>query len=138
MAIPEHAQSIEQVVPFQHCDPLGVVWHGRYFEYFEQARTALMRSIDLDVEVIRGMGYKLFVVDARCRYMRPLMYGDTLRCTGWFLKPDPHVRIAFNVYNVTQDAKSARAVLTFATTRFDGELLPEVPAAFIERLPDGR
>lgn len=137
MAIPGHAATIDLVVPFQHCDPLGVVWHGRYFEYFEQARTALMRSIDLDVGVIRSMGYKLFVIDARCRYMRPLEYGDSVRCTAWFLSPEPHVRIAFTLQNLTRDAKSARAVLTFATTTADGTLLSEVPAAFFERLPDG-
>jgi hypothetical protein len=67
--------------------------------------------------------------------MRPLLYGETARCTAWFLAPGPHVRVAFNLHNLSQDAKAARAVLTFATTTFDGELLSEVPAAFKDRLP---
>lgn len=136
MSIPEHAVSIDIVVPFHHCDPLQVVWHGRYFEYFESARTALMRSIDLDVEQIRSLGYKLFVVDARCRWMNPLAYGDTVRCTAWFIRPEPHIRIAFDLRNLTHEGRAARATLVFATTTFDGTLLSTLPPEFLERLPN--
>lgn len=137
MSIPGHAVSVEVTIPFHHCDPLEVVWHGRYFEYFEYARTALMRSIGLDVEAIRALGYKLYVVDARCRFMRSLGYGDLARCTAWFLKPEPHIRVGFNLDNLTRGGRSARAVLTFATTTLDGALVPEVPSCFLERLPHG-
>lgn len=135
MSIPEHAVSIELDVQFNHCDPLGVVWHGRYFEYFEAARTALMRSIDLDVAEIRDLGYKLFVVDARCRYMRSLSYGDRARCTAWFTKPNPHVRIAFELYNLSHSARVARSTMVFAVTKHDGTLLTEVPSVFMSKLP---
>ena len=32
-------------VPFHHCDPLNVVWHGRYLEYFEVARQKLLEQL---------------------------------------------------------------------------------------------
>ncbi len=137
MSIPGHAVHLDLTVPFHHCDPLGVVWHGRYFEYFEQTRTELMRSIALDVDEIQKLGFKLFVVDARCRFLRPLLYGDRFRTTGWLLAPRPHVRVAFQIENLTRGGKSARATLTFATTTFDGTLLTAVPAPFLERFPDG-
>jgi acyl-CoA thioesterase FadM len=40
--------SIELEVPFRHIDMMGVVWHGHYYSYFEEARTALLRACDLD------------------------------------------------------------------------------------------
>lgn len=134
MSVPKHAVQVEISVPFHHCDPLNVVWHGRYFEYFEVARTALMRSIGLDVEEVKALGYKLFIVDARCRFMRPLVYGDAAQCTAWFLRPSPHVRIAYNLH--TEGKRVARAVMALATTDLAGALLTEVPHEFLERLPD--
>lgn len=136
MSIPYHAVSVEFTVPFHHCDPLDVVWHGRYFEYFEEARTALMRSIDLDVPSIRNLGFKIFVVDSRCRWMRPLSYGDRARCTAWFKAPGPHVNIAFDLRNLTRETRAARATMVFATTDFDGNLMTSVPQAFLEKIPD--
>lgn len=137
MGIPSHAVKVESTVPFHHCDLLEVVWHGRYFEYFEAARTELMRSIELDVGAVKALGYKMFVVDAKVRWMQPLTYGDRAECTAWFLAPGPHVRMAFDLRNITQGTRSARATMTFATTSSDGTLLTEVPAVFLEKFPDG-
>ena len=134
MRIPVDAISVDIDVPFHHCDPLGVVWHGRYFEYFEQARGALMRSINLDVEQVAGFGYRLFVVDCRCRFLRPIAYGDSVRCVAFFLKPSPHLRIAFHLNR--GELRMARAIMVFATTTADGQLVPEVPSVFIDRIRD--
>lgn len=133
LSIPEQAVSASIDVPFHDCDPLGVVWHGRYFEYFELARTELMRSISLDVEEIRALGYMMFVVDSHCRWMRPLRYGDKASCRAWFIEPQPHLRIAFDLRTLAGD-RCARATMTFAVT-FNGKLLTEIPKAFQERLP---
>ncbi|MEL6187081.1 MAG: acyl-CoA thioesterase [Myxococcota bacterium] len=136
MSIPEHARRVRFRVPFNHCDPLQVVWHGRYFEYFEEARTELMRSIDLDVEDMQRLGYKLFVVDAKVRWMNALLYGDEAECTAWFVEPNPHVRMAFDLRNLTRGGRSARGTMTFATTTMDGRLLTEIPHLLLERIPE--
>jgi len=39
---PDHAVSVELEIPFHDCDPLFVVWHGRYLEYMEVGRQALL------------------------------------------------------------------------------------------------
>ena len=134
MSIPSHSVSVDFVIPFHHCDPLGVVWHGRYFEYFEVTRAALMRSVQLDVEDIRTMGYKMFVVDSRCRWMRALNYGDSALCTAWFAPDGPHIRIAFDLRTMDR-MRCARAVMVFALTTVDGVLLTQVPSPVLEKLP---
>ena len=132
---PAHAVTVEVRVGFHQCDPLGVVWHGRYFEYLEAARQALMASVDLDVPQIRALGFRMYVTEARCRYMAPLAYGDTARVTAWFGSASPLIRIAYDVRHAARDAWCARAATVLATTDADGVLLPRTPEAVLARLP---
>ena len=137
MSIPDHAVSVEIDVPFYHCDPLQVVWHGRYLEYFEAARTRLIRSIRLDGDDMVALGYRMYIIDARVRYMHPLRYGEQLRCTCWFSSARPHVRVSYVIDNLTKGVRSARGYTVMATTTAEGELIPETPHLFLERLPGG-
>ena len=132
---PDHAVSTDFLIGLHHCDPLGVAWHGRYFEWFEMARMALFAGIDLDVPEIRALGHRMYVVDARCRYMAPLAYGDTARVTAWFVAVQPLIRVAYDIYNPATDRWSARATTVLATTSYDGTLLPTTPDALLARLP---
>jgi acyl-CoA thioester hydrolase len=132
---PDHAVSVDLGVAFHQCDPLGVVWHGRYFEYFEIARTALLRSVELDVEQVRALGFRMYVTDARCRYMVPLAYGETARVTAWFSAVTPLIRVAYDVYDPAGARWCARATTVLATTDAAGRLLPRTPDAIVDRLP---
>ena len=132
---PAHAVSVDLKVAFHQCDPLGVVWHGRYFEYFEIARTALLASAGLDVEQVRALGFRMYVTDARCRYMVPLAYGETARVTAWFSALTPLIRVAYDVYDASQSRWCARATTVLATTDAAGVLLPRTPDAILDRLP---
>ncbi len=42
--------SVRLSVPFHHVDPMQVVWHGHYFEYFEAARDGLFESVNINLE----------------------------------------------------------------------------------------
>jgi len=134
-ARPAHAIEITRKVAFHECDPLGVVWHGRYFEWLDVARTALFASVDLEVDVIRDLGHRLYVVETRCRYMAALRYADTVRVTAWFSAVRPLIRVAFDLYNLESGRWSARGATSLATTDRDGQLLPATPDALLARLP---
>ena len=121
-------------VPFHDCDPLSVVWHGRYFEYFELARTELFASHGVDVPQIRDLGFRMYVADARCRYTFPLTYGDEVEVTAKATAWKPMLRIVYSVRNLTQSRRSARGFTALATTDITGRLLPETPKAIRERI----
>ena len=127
--------TVEATVPFHDCDPLGVVWHGRYFEYLELARTALLRSVSLDAWDVRDLGLKMFITEARCRYLYPLSYGEVARITAFFSRREPVLRIAYEVENVTKGRRSARGHTDLATTDQSGVLCLELPDALASRLP---
>lgn len=117
------------------CDPLAVVWHGRYFEWLEQARTELFRNVDLAVPTMMALGCKMFVVDANCRYMAPVRYDETVEVTAWFLAATPLIRVAYDVHNLDTGRWAARATTVLATTSEDGTLHTATPDGIQARLP---
>ena len=125
---------VQTSVPFHDCDPLSVVWHGRYLEYFELARTELFTSHEIDVPQIRDLGFRMYVADVGCRYTFPLSYKDEIEISAKATAFEPMLRIVYSIRNLTKSRKSARGFTALATTDFGGRLLPETPHAIVERL----
>jgi len=122
-------------VPFHDCDPMGIVWHGRYFEYFELARAELFAGFGLDVPEIRALGYRMYVVDVRCRYTHPLAYGERVEISARIKATRPLIRVVYSVRNLTRIRTSARGHCVLATTDAAGTLFYETPDAIFDRLP---
>ena len=125
--------SVRLRVPFHDCDPLQIVWHGRYLQYFELARTELFSARRLDVPDFHELGLRMVVSDVRCRYMHPLTYGDEAEITATAVALRPRLRISYSVQNLTKKRKSARGHCELAVTDPDGRLYAETPDAIVER-----
>lgn len=69
-------------IPFHDLDPGGIVWHGRYFKYFERARCILLEGIDYSYEKMMETGVLWPVVDAKVRYVRPLSLNQDIQVTA--------------------------------------------------------
>jgi acyl-CoA thioester hydrolase len=63
----------EMKVPFHDMDPAEVVWHGRYFKYFEAVRCKLLEDLEYSYAEMMSSGYVWPVVDTRVRFVRPLV-----------------------------------------------------------------
>jgi acyl-CoA thioester hydrolase len=59
-----------------HTDYGGVVWHGSYLSWMEEARVECLRSLGMDFAELVGLGYDLPVVDLSLRYHRALRMGE--------------------------------------------------------------
>ena len=44
-------------VYYKDVDQMGIVYYARYYEYFEAARTELLKSLGIRVTVIENEGY---------------------------------------------------------------------------------
>ncbi|TPV96825.1 MAG: acyl-CoA thioesterase [Myxococcales bacterium FL481] len=135
MSVPDHAIDLDIEVPFHDCDPLFVVWHGRYFQYLQIAHSALLRSHQLDVPDLIALGYRMVVTDTRCRYTFPLTFGDIVRVQAWFTSATPCLRVAYTLRNLTKHRVTARAYTVTATTDRDGNLFAQTPDDIRSRLP---
>jgi acyl-CoA thioester hydrolase len=58
-----------------HTDYAGVVWHGTYLAWMEEARVECLRSIGIDFADLVALGCDLPVVELSIRYHRALQLG---------------------------------------------------------------
>jgi acyl-CoA thioester hydrolase len=126
--------SLELEVPLHDVDLLQVVWHGHYAKYLEMGSTALLRSRQLDVSDCMELGYRLLVVDWRCRYVFPLRYRDRFRVEAWFTDVENRLAIGYELTNLTHQRRCARANTTLVSTDPNGNLFYETPDALLGRI----
>ena len=58
-----------------HTDYAGIVWHGTYINWMEEARVACLNSIGIDFADLVKLGCDLPVVELTTRYHKPLRMG---------------------------------------------------------------
>jgi acyl-CoA thioester hydrolase len=126
--------SFELEVPFRHVDAMGVVWHGHYYAYMEEARARLLRACGLDVGDLIGSRYVFFVIESRCRHAYPLFYRDRARVSAWVRDLSHRIHIAYEITNLTHERRAARGHTILATTDLERNLLLETPDEIQRRL----
>ena len=103
-------------VRYRECDPMGIVYHTHYLDYFEAARTEALRHIGLPYRKLEESGVIMPVVDLAVSYHRPALYDDLIdiqtQMTG---VPDTRVRID---YVVTRSSDGTRLVTGHVTLCF--------------------
>jgi acyl-CoA thioester hydrolase len=129
-----HEVSVELEVPFHDVDPMRIVWHGHYYKYFEAARTALLRSVDLDAGGLIGEKYALIVTESRCRYVLPLRYGERFRVHAWFRDIKTRLCVDYEITKVEGGERVSRGRTVIATLDLEGRLLMKTPAPILEKL----
>lgn len=87
-------------VRYADTDQMKVVYHARFFEYFEQSRSDLLRAIGLPYAEIEAMGFHLPVVEAFAKFIRPARYDDLLLVKPMIKEmPQARIRIEYGLYN---------------------------------------
>jgi acyl-CoA thioester hydrolase len=64
----------EERVRYSETDQMGVAHNNAYFEWFELGRTEFCRRRGVPYQEIESLGFYLVVVEAFCKYRRPLRY----------------------------------------------------------------
>ncbi len=63
-------------VRFTETDPLGIVWHGNYIQYFEDGREAFGRHHGISYLDQKRHNFSTPIVKSSCEHKLPLKYGD--------------------------------------------------------------
>jgi len=74
-----------QQIRFSEVDSMGIVWHGHYIQYLEEAREMFGHHYGIDYLSIAANGFKIPIVDINCKYRRSLKYGDKIRIETTFI-----------------------------------------------------
>jgi acyl-CoA thioester hydrolase len=65
-------------VRYPECDPMGVLHHARFFEYFEMGRIELLRRTGVTYRECEERGYVFAVTKVACQYHAPARFDDVL------------------------------------------------------------
>lgn len=125
----EHTTQLR--VRYDECDPMGLVHHSRYLQYFEIGRTELLRASGGRYREMEAAGQYVVVARVDCRYRSPARYDDVI---------DIHTRIAkvtaakiIHDYTITRDrVPLVEATVTLGVIDRDGRL-QRVPQELIEQ-----
>jgi len=66
---------VRRVLP-QHTDHAGVMWHGAYLAWLEEARVEALAAVGLAYSDLSGRGLELPVVSLAIEYHQSLLHGD--------------------------------------------------------------
>lgn len=118
-------------VRFDEVDALGIVWHGHYLKYLEDARDAFGRKYNLTYMGVYNHGFSVPLVNIQIDYKLPLKYEDVAKVVIKYIDSDA----AKVVFHYTIFNESGEVVLKAKTTQVfmskTGELQLLNPEFFI-------
>ncbi|REL24567.1 acyl-CoA thioesterase [Rhodohalobacter sp. SW132] len=116
-------------------DQMGYVYYGRYPEFFEVARTEMMRDAGLTYRKLEEDGFMLPVISMEIDYRKPVLYDEEMQIEV-MLFDRPHIKL-HTYYRITTSRSSKPHVNGKVTLCFvDAETRKpvEAPNALIERI----
>ena len=84
---------------------MGIVYYSRYYEFFEAARTDMLRELGLPYSEFEASGFIMPVVESKCRYIKSAKFDQLLRiyCS---IEEKPRVKLKINY--IVEDEEGER------------------------------
>jgi len=93
----KHTSAIR--IRYADTDQMKFAYYGKFFEYFEQGRSDLLRNIGLPYTRVEEMGLFLPVIEAHASYKKAARYDDLLQVVTILRDmPVARVRLDYEVY----------------------------------------
>jgi len=125
----------EFTVEFFHLDPMQVVWHGNYINYFEIGRRVLLGKIGYDYTDMKESGYSFPIIEVSAKYIGSLRFLDRAKIKAILLEYENRLKIQFEIRNVKTGAVVTKGYST--QMAFDvkaGESCFCCPKIFVEKI----
>jgi acyl-CoA thioester hydrolase len=96
-------------VAFYELDPVQIVWHGNYLNYFEIARTALFNENGVDLyDFYLRHGIVFPIIKTATKHILPLKYHDEFICRASAVDARTKIVVDFEMRKVTGGAICTR------------------------------
>ena len=132
--VPELSASVELEVPYHDCDPAGVVWHGNYLRYFDEARCRLLDKINYGYIEMEANGHVWPVIDAKLRYAGSVRFHDRITVTATLEEYEYRLRLSYKVFNQAGELVTKGMTVQVAVDLESGEMLLGSPQILLDRL----
>lgn len=127
--------SVDIVIPFHDNDPMGIVWHGNYFKYFEMARDALLERAGMPIPKMTEEGFGIPVIESHCKYRHALFFMQRIRVYAYVSEWENRLNFKFEVRDPETNALLTTGYTLHAAYDLkQRELLFEIPASLKEKL----
>jgi acyl-CoA thioester hydrolase len=129
----------------QHTDHAGVMWHGAYLSWLEEARVEALDAAGLAYAALSAQGLELPVVHLTIDYRQALLHGDWVSVNSWVL-PRQGVKLPWLSRfekadgSVAAEARVELVLVDLSAGPDQRRLLRRLPAelsAALERLQQG-
>ncbi len=89
---------------YSETDQMGYVYYGRYLEFFEVARTEMIRSLGFSYKKLEEEGVMLPVTYSQIEYKSPIFYDEEMRIEiSVFDKPLVRLETFYRIFTERQD-----------------------------------
>ncbi len=126
---------IEFKVDFNDCDPMKIVWHGNYINYFERARCALLDKIGYSYDEMEKSGFAFPVAEVQIKYLKSLRFGDVCRAKAVLVEYKNMIKMNFELFNAKTGELATKGSVSQMCVRLDsGEAQFFCPEIFTEKV----
>ncbi|WP_084419723.1 acyl-CoA thioesterase [Henriciella litoralis] len=125
----------ETQIQFHHLDPMNIVWHGNYADFFELARVELMEKIDYGYGEMEASGYAWPVIELKVRYARPLLFRMKVIIIAELVEWENRVKVRFRIVEKESGTKLCSGhTIQVAVDKTTHEMLWVTPEVFKKKL----
>lgn len=124
----------ELAVEFFDVDSMGIVWNGRYFDYFEIVRHALFIKAGFEYSDMYAQGFMLPIVKNKCKYIKPLRLGGMYIVKAVVTECDLLLKLSFTIRDKGTGILMTKAESVQLAVNLQGESLGRLPETFSESL----
>lgn len=111
-------------------DQMGVVYHGRYAEFFEIGRTEALRQLGITYKEIEASGTSMPVTEMHTRFLRPAKYDDLITIVTTLQELPTNHKIIFRseIFNEKNELLTAGHVTLYflETSTKKKTVMPEI------------
>ena len=91
-------------VRYKDIDAMGIVYYSRYYEFFEAARSDMLREMGLPYGEFEKSGFMMPVVESHCKYFNGATFDDLLKI-NCRINQYPKARLKINYLVENDQAK---------------------------------
>lgn len=115
-------------------DQMGYVYYGRYPEFFEVARTEMLRSMNLSYRKMEEDGVMLPVVSMEIDYKQPVFYDEEMKIKVMiFEKPIVRLQTYYAIYTTRQEKPHVKGRVALCFVDSETRKPVKAPEPFLEK-----
>ncbi len=119
----------------QHTDHAGVLWHGYYLNWLEEARIDALSKVGLKyIDLIKD-GYEMPVLSLEIKYKSPIFHGEEILIESEFvINESPRIKINSNFIGRKNIITTSSSIDLVLINKKNFSIVRKKPKFFLEAL----